>query len=248
MQTKINKTMLLVMFNFPIILWGQWTEIPKSEFGSILSSVEHSISTSNSFSYDMTLCMYSNHTKNDTLYWTSSTMRYNAKTKTLNYTQFSNNVVQNGKYMVVCDTTEQTITILDADTNFSKPRTLEAFDIVGDEILKLEKMSKGKAASYRVYFTSGYYEMIEYHLDESGKLERIISYMAEEMLDESDWGQIKYVKPRIEMHFSNYQFGKTVEKSKFEELSQYIKIENTITLQENYKGFELINLMRITAE
>lgn len=248
MKHLIRKLTILIAFSYPCLVFGQWTEVPKNEFGTIIGQMERSFNTTNSFSYDMSMCMYTNHVKNDTLYWTSSTFKYNAKTKTVNYSQFSNNVVQNDKYMVVCDTSEQTITIMDADTNFSSPRALEAFDVISNGILKLEKMIQGKAISYRVHFSSGMYEKMEYHIDENGKLKRIVIYFAEEMLDESNWGQVSYVKPRIEMHFSNYQFGKVVEKSKFEELSQYVKIENTITLQENYKSFELINLLKTKAE
>lgn len=233
----------------PLVASSQWTSISLEKFRSDYTKISNVIDMNESVSYESSTYFFETHSSVDTNSSTSSKYIFNKKKNTLFFNQFENVVVQDEKNQIICDTIEKTITLQDANINYTSQKPQLDFDLLYEADCSFEIQIKNNLTGYKLIYPEGFqYHSIEIWVNKDLYLNKFVIYSGFEIDDDFDWSNPKTIQPRMEVLFFNYQIGKAVEKMTIPSVSDYIlNIDNKILAPE-YKDFELIDLRWFKAE
>lgn len=225
---------------------AQWSDIELSEFRDLIIQVEQQTAKSKSFSYHADIYMFAQHNSTDTMNTASSELVYNSKRNLINFNQLDNFVIQDANHQVVIDTANRIVMLLDANPAYVKQKQLVDFDLLLQSECAAQKMKKDNLQGYRINFAQGaQYQALELWVDSKLNVVKMVLYSGVDILDDTDWYNVKTLRPRMEIYLSNYEFDKVVEKKKIESISSVIVDVEKKILAEQYKNFELIDMRTV---
>jgi hypothetical protein len=227
-------------------LHAQWKDIPLSEFRDVIIKVEEQTAKSKSFSYHADIYLFAQHNSTDTMNTVSSNLVYNAKRKTINFNQLSNFIIQDETHQVVLDTVNKMVMLLDANPSYVQQKQFVDFELLLKSECKAQKMEKDKLQGFKISFAPGaQYASLELWLDSKLNVVKMVLYAGVDVIDDTDWNNVKTLRPRMEIYLSNYEFDKAAEKKNVIPISAVILDVDEKILAEQYKNYELIDMRSI---
>jgi hypothetical protein len=233
--------LVLVSFNW-LGVHAQWQDITLDEFSKVILAIEQKIPEGSSFSYQAKYLFFEELQSTDTTLSYDFVLSNQVKKQNFNMTQFGRDIIQNKDVQIACDTAEKQIVINYPSEEYSKRKTIEDFALLLKSKCTAQKKTVGKSTVYYLKFADGArYKGAEIWIGADGMVTKYILYTAIDVLDDTKETD-RYIHPRLEIHFFNYQFGKKVDEAKLKDVNFYfLDIENKI-LKEEYKDFQIIDL------
>jgi hypothetical protein len=221
---------------------AQWKDITLEEFSTVILDVEKRIPQGESYGYVANYLFFEELNSTDTTLKYDFNLNYQVRNKLFNMTQFGRDVVQNKDFQVVCDTAEKQIIINYPNEEYYKRKTTDDFALLLKSKCTAQKKEQGKTTIYYLTFADGArYKGAELWIENTGMVVKYIMYTGIEVLDDTKESD-RYIHPRMEVHFSNYQFGKKVDDKKLKNVDYYFLDINKLVLKDTYKNFEIIDL------
>ncbi|TNF48837.1 MAG: hypothetical protein EP305_04500 [Bacteroidetes bacterium] len=221
---------------------SQWQDISMEEFSKMILSIEEKIPEESSYSYEAKYLFFEEPQSTDTTLYYGFSLSNQVKKQLFNMHQFGREIVQNNKVQIICDTAEHQIIINYPNEEYYKRKTTDDFALLLKSKCTAQKKSQGKNTIYALMFAKGArYKGAELWVGSDGMISKYILYTAIDVLDDSKEID-KYIHPRMEIHFFNYQVGKKVDEANLKNVNSFfLDLENK-TLKEEYKDFEIIDL------
>lgn len=219
-----------------------WEASSLEAFSKAILSIEKSMPSGESYSFQSVYNFYEDLTGDVPTMSVEAELICN-KGKELYLSQFGRLMVQNEYINVVCDTALKSIVISEANEAFMSKRNMADFEILLNSNCTVQQKKEGKLTKYYLEFPKGgRYLAAEIWLLNSGFTDTYILYTAEEVFDDSE-EEDKYIRPRMEIKFRNYQSGTSAQTEKMLHVSDFIVYgEKEISLQPQYSTYELIDL------
>lgn len=221
---------------------AQWQDITLEEFSNVILDVENRIPKGESYSYEAKYLFFEELNSTDTTLSYDFNLDYQMKNQLFCMNQFGREVVQNKDIQVVCDTAEKQIIINYPNVEYFKRKTMDDYSLLLKSKCTAQKRTEGKFNVYYLKFAEGArYQGAELWIEKDGMVVKYIVYTGVDVLD--DTKEIdRMIHPRMEVHFSNYQFGKKVDEKKLKNIDYYFVDLGKLILKDTHKNFEIIDL------
>lgn len=221
---------------------AQWQDITLEEFSNVILDVENRIPKGESYSYEAKYLFFEELNSTDASLSYDFNLDYQLKNQLFNMNQFGREVVQNKDVQVVCDTAEKQIIINYPNAEYFKRKTMDDYSLLLKSKCTAQKRTEGKFTVYYLKFAEGArYQGAELWIEKDGMVVKYIVYTGVDVLDDTKETD-RMIHPRMEILFSNYQFGKKVDEKKLKNIDFYFLDLGKLILKDTYKNFEIIDL------
>jgi hypothetical protein len=233
---------LLMVLTNGLGLKAQWQDITLEEFSNVILAIEKKIPEGSSYSYEAKYLFFEEPQSTDTTLSYDFVLSHQVKKQNFNMSQFGRDIIQNKEVQIACDTAEKQIVINYPSEEYFKRKTTDDFAMLLKSKCTAQKKTIGKNTVYYLKFADkARYKGAEIWISSDGMVSKYILFTAVDVLDDTKETD-RYIHPRMEIHFFNYQFGKKVDEAKLKDVNFYfLDIEKKI-LKEEYKDFEIIDL------
>jgi hypothetical protein len=222
--------------------FAQWQDVTLEDFSKVILSIEEKIPAGTSYSYQAQYLFFEEHNSIDTTLKYDFSLSYQAKRQELNMIQFGRDLFQNKDVQIVCDTVEKQIVINYPMEEYFKRKTTDDFALLLKSKCSAQKKSQGKSTIYYLKFAEGArYQGAELWINTDGMVSKYILYTAIDVLDDTKETN-RFIHPRMEVHFFNFQIGKKVDELKLKNEAFYFMDFSKMILKDEYKNFEIIDL------
>lgn len=235
----------ILIFSTLVLSFGakaQWQDITLEEFSNVILEIENRIPKGESYSYKAVYLFFEELNSTDSTLQYDFSLEHQMKNQLFNMNQFGREVVQNKDVQIVCDTTEKQIIINYPNAEYFKRKTMDDYSLLLKSKCTAQKRTEGKYTVYYIKFAEGArYKGAELWVEKDGMVVKYIVYTGIDVLDDTKETD-RMIHPRMEVHFSNYQFGKKVDEKKLKNIDYYFVDLSKLILKDTYKNFEIIDL------
>ena len=239
---KTVLTCIIVLFQAALFAQNGWENCTLEQYAKAIQISESKIGEDESYSFDSEYLFYTSLTINEPELTMHSSLICK-KGKEIYLSQFGRLMYQNQLINIVCDTSVGKIILSDPQPAFFKRKMTSDFEILLNSNCKVKKKKSNLFSKYYFEFAKNpKYLAAEIWLRNSEIVERYILYTSSEIIDDSKQ-QERLIQPRLEVVFSNYEYGESVKVQNMKTTEDFITITNGIfSPNKDYENFEIIDL------
>lgn len=221
---------------------AQWQDIPLDEFSGVILGLEGKIPEGSSYAYRAKYLFFEEPNSTDTTLAYDFELCYQAQRSHFYMSQFGREVIQHADIQMICDTAVKQLVLLRPEEKYLHRKTTEDFALLLNSKCKAQKRMSGKNTVYYLTFADGArYHGAEMWLTNEGLVSKYILYTATDVVDDSHETD-RIIHPRMEIHFTDYKFGKQAEELHPKGIPSFFSDLKTKTPAAKYKDFEIIDL------
>lgn len=223
-------------------LVAQWKDIELEEFSKAILEVENRIPQGESYSYEAIYLFFEEPGSTDTTLMYDFSISVQSEKQLLNMLQFGREMVQNKSIQVVCDPEEKQLIVNYPTQDYFQRKSMEDYSLLLKSECTAQKKTVSNQTVYYLKFAEGArYSGVELWIENGGMVTKYIMYTGIDVLD--DTGETdRFIHPRMEIHFSDYTFGKKVDQQNLQTVNKYFSDITSLIPNEAYKDFEIIDL------
>lgn len=240
----LNRIFLLfvLVFSCHSEAFSQDTEISLEEFSKAILAVENRIPKGESYQFSTDYYLYEDLNSTSASMVLHSNLCYKAGPSVLSFEQFGKFILQTNDLQITCDTAMKQLILNKANPMYTEHRELEDFKALLQSQCKVFLNTQEKHKVYTIQFAEGArFKNAELWIENEGMVKKYILRAGIDVLDDSGIEE-QFLRPRMEIRFSDYLIGSKVDQIEMREIATYFRDVNKKILHEDYAAYEIIDL------